>query len=97
MENDAYFSQWVEFDHALKRKSIPGKKPGEWKKSWVREKQEVTQGIVVGVRHLTNGENRFTDSGIVYTHKEFIVAYLVAVDLIHKHKLVLIQDAKGLK
>ena len=94
--SDFHLGQWVEFECSLKRKSIYGKKLGRWKKAWVREKQEVTQGIVVGIRHLTNGENLAIGTVVIYTHLEFITAYLVAVDMTHKHKLVLIKDAKEL-
>lgn len=96
-KSDLHLGQWVEFEYSLKRKGIYGKKLGRWKKEWVREKQEATQGIVVGIRHLTNGENLALGTVVIYTHLEFITAYLIAVDMTHKHKLVLIKDAKELK
>jgi hypothetical protein len=96
-KSDFHLGQWVEFDHVLERESLYGKKLGTWRKAWIRKKKEPTQGIVVGVRHLTNGENLALGTVVIYTHKEFITAYLIAVDLTHKHKLVLIKDAKELK
>jgi len=93
---DICLGQWVEFEYVLERESIYGKKLGKWKKVWTRKKKEVTQGIVVGIRHLTNGENLALGTVVIYTHQEFITAYLIAVDMTHKHKLVLIKDAKEL-
>ena len=93
---DICLGQWVEFEYVLERESIYGKKLGKWKKVWTRKKKEITQGIVVGIRHLTNGENLALGTVVIYTHQEFITAYLIAVDMTHKHKLVLIKDAKEL-
>ena len=93
---DICLGQWVEFEYVLERESVYGKKLGTWKKVWTRKKKEITQGIVVGIRHLTNGENLALGTVVIYTHQEFITAYLIAVDMTHKHKLVLIKDAKEL-
>lgn len=93
-EVDFYLGQWVEVTHTLTRKN---KYPGEtWRKEWVRG-ENLLQGIVIGVRHLTNGRNDIQGGEVVYTHEEFIVAYLVAYDLKRKPVLALIQDAKELK
>lgn len=96
-KSDFHLGQWVEFEHVLERESVYGNKLGKWKKVWTRKRKEPTQGIVVGIRHLTNGENLALGTVVIYTHLEFITAYLIAVDMTHKHKLVLIKDAKELK
>lgn len=96
VRSNFHLGQWVEFEHVLERESVYGAKPGAWRKIWIRKKKEPTQGIVVGIRHLSNGENLALGTVVIYTHLEFITAYLVAVDMTHKHKLVLIKDAKEL-
>lgn len=56
--------------------------------------KRVCQGVVIGIRHLTNGRNDIQDGGVVYTHEEFLVAVLISYDLKRKPVLALLQDVK---
>jgi hypothetical protein len=92
-EKDLYLSQWVETSHTLTRRSEYSGK--SWRKKWVRE-ENPRQGVIVGIRHLTNGRNEYGngENGIVYIHEEFLVAALIAYDLKRKPVLALLQDIK---
>lgn len=92
--------QWVEFSHTVVRRSdYTGSGPG-WRKEWVREPFREAKfepaGIVVGIRHLSNGRNRFIgeDGPLVYEHQDYLVAILIAYDIHRKPVLALPGDVK---
>lgn len=91
--------QSVLFTRTLTRRSEEG--PNGWRqhlKVWKSEawpgqpEPEQRMGIVIGVRTLSNGENRYhgyDDGGIEYKQTETFTAYLIAHDLRRKPVLVL--------
>lgn len=90
-EKDLYLSQWVETSHTLTRRSVYSGK--SWRKKWVREEAH-RYGVVMGIRHLTNGRNEIIGGEVTYIHEEFLVAVLIAYDLKRKPVLALLQDVK---
>lgn len=90
-----FLGQWVEFAFKLRRVSSYGSDYRGWRKEWVREKFDVNaQGIVMGIRHLSNGKNEWVqdDAPLSYTHTDYLVAILVSYDLKRKPVLVLPED-----
>lgn len=90
-EKDLYLSQWVETSHTLTRRSVYSGKA--WKKKWVRG-ECARQGVIVGIRHLTNGRNEINGGEVTYIHEEFLVAALISYDLKRKPVLALLHDIK---
>ena len=95
-DTSAFFlGQWVEFEFTLRRVSDYGPGYRGWRKEWRRDKFTVnTQGIVMGIRHLSNGKNEWVqdDAPLCYTHTDYLVAVLVSYDLRRKPVLVLPED-----
>lgn len=90
-----HLGQWVEFEFRLRRVSDYGSDHRGWRKEWRREKFDINaQGIVMGVRHLSNGKNEWVqdDAPLSYTHTDYLVAVLVSYDLRRKPVLVLPED-----
>lgn len=92
-----HLGQWVEFEFKLRRVSNYGTDYRGWRKEWVRDKFYMkAQGIVMGIRHLTNGSNEWAgpDGPLIYKHEGYLVAVLVSYDLRRKPVLVPPEDLK---
>jgi hypothetical protein len=93
--------QKVTFSHPLHRESVYEKSEfgrDEWWKKWLEpESSAPMTGVVVGVRHLSNGVNHggYWDSPIEYHNRETFKAYLIAYDMREKPVYVLPERVQG--
>lgn len=98
--------QQVTFTRTLARRGeLAGEFKNVYRKFWTSEgwpgqpEPEARQGIIVGYRHLTNGDNQggTWDEPTWYRAKERLTAYLIAFDIRRKPVLVLPEHVKAIE